>query len=135
MEDIIENKVEMLFGITEAISGVTEDLIKSQKREQDIALARSIVGYMLHNELGVTLMGAGKIINRDHSTIVHYTKCFESNYEYFHKYRELYTNISEIFWSNFIEAHNCDIDLEIKKLQNLIDRLEQKKQNLLTKNN
>ena len=45
------------------------------------------------------------------------------------------TNISEIFWSNYIDADSCDIDLEIKKLQGLIDKLEQKKLNLLTKNN
>ena len=135
MVDIIENKVDMLYNVAEAVSGITKDDVMSKKRNQEIALVRSIIGYMLHNELGVTVVGAGKIINRDHSTITHYTKSFENNYNYFIKYKELYTNISEIIWSNYIDADSCDIDLEIKKLQGLIDKLEQKKLNLLTKNN
>tara|TARA_Y100001973_G_C5059470_1_gene261917 strand:- start:76 stop:483 length:408 start_codon:yes stop_codon:yes gene_type:complete len=135
MEDIIENKVDMLFGITEALSGATRKMITSKKRHQNVALPRNIIGYMLHNELGVTVVNSGKIINRDHSTITHYTKTFENNYNYYTEFKELYTNISEIFWSNFLEAHSCDIDIEVKNLQILIDRLEQKKINLLTKNN
>lgn len=135
MEDIIKNKVELLFDLTDSISGVTEAQIKSKKRNEDIAVSRNIVGYMLHNELGITVMRSGSIINRDHSTITHYTKTFEANYNHYSKYRELYSAINEAFWSHFIEAESGDIDLEVKKLQSLIDKLENKKMNLLTKNN
>ena len=135
MGGIIDNKVDMLFEITETMTGVTRDQILSNRRNQEIAMARSIIGYMLHNELGVTVMNSGKIINRDHSTITHYSKSFEANYNFYSKYREQYENISELFWSNFIDVDSKDIDLEIKKLQNLIDKLEDKKTNLLTKNN
>ena len=78
MEDFTENKIDMLFAVTEAVSGATKDDILSKKRKQYISIARNIVGYILHNELGLTVMDSGKIIGRDHSTITYYSKVFET---------------------------------------------------------
>ena len=133
MEDFTENKIDMLFAVTEAVSGATKDDILSKKREQYISVARNIVGYILHNELGLTVMESGKIIGRDHSTITYYSKVFDDNYNFFRDFREKYVMISETFWGNYMVADDCDLDLKIKSLKNLIAELEFQKQ-LLTKN-
>ena len=49
MEDFTENKIEMLFSITEAITGVSQKDILSKNRKQCISIARNIVGYIAHN--------------------------------------------------------------------------------------
>ena len=133
MEDFTENKIDMLFAVTEAITGATKEDILSKKRKQYISVARNIVGYIAHNELGLTLMESGKLIGRDHSTVVYYTKVFDDNYNFFRDFREKYVMISETFWGNYMVADDCDLDLKIKSLKNLIAELEFQKQ-LLTKN-
>ena len=131
MEDFTENNIEILFYITEAITGVSQKDILSKNRKQCISIARNIVGYIAHNELGLTLMESGKLIGRDHSTVVYYTKVFDDNYKFFFKFREMYIMISETFWGNYMVADDCDIDLKIKSLKNLISELEFQKQVLI----
>ena len=127
MEDIIETKIELLFGITEAITDASETGIKGKIRDRHIALSRNIIGYMLSAELGLTVMKAGAIINRHHSTISYYLKTFDGNFEYDSEFREAYTLISETFWGNYIVAERRDISLQVLSLQNLINKLEAKK--------
>ncbi len=136
MEDIIRqetlnNKLELLFGITEAITGVTEQNIKSPLRFRDIAVARNVVGVILNKELGITTTRAGKLIGRDHSTIVYYGKQFEGNFEYDKQFQDTYTLISDTFWHNYIKAEVGDMDIQVAKLQDLINKLEAQKQSLI----
>ncbi len=133
MEDIIDNKIDLLFGITEAITGATERGIKSPLRDRHLSLARQVMGYILNIELGLTVMRVGEILNRDHSTITFYTRYFDDKFEWDKDFREAYTLVSETFWGNYEEAERNDIDLQVMSLQNLIDKLERKKQ-ILTKN-
>lgn len=130
VEDILDTKIELLFGITEAITGASERAIKSPLRDRHIALSRNIIGYMLNIELGLTVMKTGKFIGRDHSTVSYYARTFEDNYEWDSDFRETYTMISELFWNNYIHAERNDIDLQVMSLQNLIDKLEKKKRSL-----
>tara|TARA_R100000541_G_C1869332_1_gene80551 strand:+ start:115 stop:543 length:429 start_codon:yes stop_codon:yes gene_type:complete len=129
-EGIIETKVDLLFAITEELLGVSEQAIKSKLRDRDIALARNILGYMFNMELRITVKKSGELINRDHSTICHYTRTFEGNYNYYPDFREQYTLISETFWSNYHGAERQDIGLQVLSLQNLINKLEARKLNL-----
>lgn len=131
MEDIIDNKIDLLFGITEAITDASEQGIRSPLRDRHLALSRNIIGYMLSAELGLTVTRAGNIINRHHSTISYYLKTFDASFEYDSQFREAYTLISETFWGNFIKAERNDIDLQVVSLQNLINKLEAKKQSLI----
>jgi chromosomal replication initiation ATPase DnaA len=131
MEDIIENKIDLLFAITESITGISRETIVSKNRKQHIAIVRNVVGCILHNELGLTVIKSGKLIGKDHSTIVYYAKVFEANMSYFKNFSSIYESISETFWGNYSVADTCDVDLQIKSLQNLINELEFKKRILI----
>ena len=130
MNDIMDTKIELLFGITEAITSASETGVRGKIRDRHIALSRNIIGYMLVAELGLTVMRAGSIINRHHSTISYYLRTFDGSFEYDSEFRETYTLISETFWGNYIQAERRDIDLQVVSLQNLINKLEAKKQSL-----
>jgi hypothetical protein len=130
MEDIIKTKLELLFGITEAITGASEQAIRSPLRDRHIALARNIVGCILYKEFGLTVKKTAKLINRDHSSVCYYDKNFDGNFEFDPEFREAYTNIAETFWGNYIKAERNDIDLQVTQLQSLINKLEAKKQSL-----
>ncbi len=133
MKDTIkENKIHLLFDVTEALTGINRKSIVGKKRNKEYILPRHIIGYMLHKELDITLMESAKIIGRDHSTIHHYVKNYDDNIKFYKEYRELYKLISESFWSQIMEADVKDLSLELKQLQNLIDILNEKKKKLLT---
>ena len=129
--DTTNTKVELLFAITEALLGVSEQSIRGKLRDKDIALARNIIGYIITVELGVTVKDTGKLINRDHATICYYTRNFDGNYKYYPDFRDQYTLVSETFWSNCLVAERYDIDLQVMSLQNLIDKLEERKRSLI----
>ena len=133
MKDTIkENKVNLLFDVTEALTGISRKSIVGKKRHKEYILPRHIVGYMLHKELEITMIESGKLVGRDHSTIHHYCKTHEDNMKFYKEFRQLYKIISESFWSQIMEADVKDMSLELKQLQNLIDILTEKKKKLLT---
>ena len=133
MTDIIkENKVNLLFEVTEAVTGINRKKIVGKKRNAELILPRHIIGYMLHKELEITMVESGKLVGRDHSTINHYVKNYEDNMKFYKSFREMYKLISESYWSQIINADVKDLSLELKQLQNLIDKLNEKKKQLLT---
>ena len=133
MTDIIkENKVNLLFEVTEAITGINRKKIVGKKRNAELILPRHIIGYMLHKELEITMVESGKLVGRDHSTINHYVKNYDDNMKFYKSFREMYKLISESYWSQIINADVKDLSLELKQLQNLIDKLNEKKKQLLT---
>ena len=133
MTDIIkENKVNLLFEVTEAVTGINRKKIVGKKRNAELILPRHIIGYMLHKELEITMVESGKLVGRDHSTINHYVKNYEDNIKFYKSFREMYKLISESYWSQIINADVKDLSLELKQLQNLIDKLNEKKKQLLT---
>lgn len=130
-DTIKQNKIDLLFKITESITGANRKDIVGKKRHKELIIPRHIVGYMLHKELDITLIDSGKIINRDHSTIHHYTKCYNDNMIFFKEYKEMYNLIADTYWSQIMDADVEDISLEVKNLQNLIDTLTEKKNQLI----
>ena len=131
IDTIKENKIDLLFRVTESISGAKRKDIVGKKRYKELIVPRHIVGYMLHKELDINLINSGKIINRDHSTICHYVKTYDDNMGFFKEYKEMYNLIADTYWSQIMDADVEDISLEVKNLQNLIDDLTEKKNQLI----
>ena len=136
MEDLIGAKAErvykadVLFNAIEEITGISKEAIISKNRTQDIALARNIAGYMLYIDIGMTTTDVAKILKRDHSTVVYYGRTFNTNYNYWKEYRNTYDGVAQHFWSEFInnENENEEVDLRIKSLESLIEKLKQRNQ-------
>tara|TARA_R110001632_G_scaffold105752_1_gene215266 strand:+ start:997 stop:1422 length:426 start_codon:yes stop_codon:yes gene_type:complete len=131
MNEVVNNKVELLFGVVSVVTGVEDYSITGKGREREKVLSRSIMGYMLHIELGLTVVQTGSIINRDHSTIVYYCKTHSDNFKWCEEYRIVYTKISETFWGHYDTADKNDIGIQIASLERLINRLEEKKTSLM----
>jgi len=131
VNEVMNNKIELLFGVVDVITGVEDYSIKGKGREREKVLARSVIGYMLHMELGLTVVQAGAVIGRNHSTIVYYCKIHNDNFKWCADYREVYTKISETFWGNYDTAEKHDIGIQIASLERLINRLEKKKTSLM----
>ena len=130
-DTIKDHKINLLFSVTEAITGITRKQICGKTRKKEYAIPRNIIGYMLNKELEINLVNSGGIIRKDHSTILYYIRVFDSNMRFYKEFRDLYISISDTFWNQIMEADVEDISLEVKHLQNLIDKLEEKKIKLI----
>ena len=128
MEDYINkqkikaHKINILFETVEEITGIKKDLI------------RNIIGYILHKGVGMTTTSVAKTLKRDHSTVVYYNRMFETNYNYYKEYRVIYNLVTELFWSKFFTEEKEEIDLQVKSLQSLIEKLKERTEYLLIKN-
>tara|TARA_B100001094_G_scaffold184017_2_gene178309 strand:+ start:5537 stop:5947 length:411 start_codon:yes stop_codon:yes gene_type:complete len=136
MEDITKlDSTKTLFRVVEDVTGVTKEQILGKSRHGHIAIARSIVGYILYKEVGFTSTETGRILNRSHCTIVHYGKSFHNNYHYYEAFREKYVLVTDVFWNNFMKTEKEQIDLQLKSLNILMDKLKKRTNYLLTINN
>lgn len=141
MEDYVSKRAEkiykadILFKVIKEVTGITKDEIISKNRKKDIALVRNIAGYMLHKQIGMTTTDSADILKRDHSTVVYYNRMFETNYDYWREYKNIYDIVSKYFWSEFTCSHKEELDLQVKSLESLIEKLKQRTEYLLTKNN
>ena len=126
-----KNKIKLLFEIIQSVTGIPKEKVISKERTYKIAMCRNTMGVMLHCELGMTIMNAGSVINRDHSTIHHYIRNHEDNIHYDSFYRKMYTKIADTFWEKMCVADARDIDLKIKSLQNQIVELKRKQELLI----
>tara|TARA_R110002153_G_scaffold67259_1_gene179254 strand:- start:434 stop:859 length:426 start_codon:yes stop_codon:yes gene_type:complete len=127
-------KANMLFKTIKQVTGLSKEVLLSKDRKKEIAVVRSILGYMLYREIGFTSTDTAKIIERDHSTVVYYGKMFDENYHYYKEYRDSYNLITESFWSKNTANESEEIDLQVKSLQSLIEKLKERSKNLLIKN-
>ncbi len=136
MEDITKlDTTKTLFSVVEEVTGVTKEQILGKSRHAHIAIARNIAGYILYKEAGFTTTETAKTLNRSHCTVVHYGKSFNNNYNYYEEFREKYVLVTDLFWSRFMKTEKEQIDLQLKSLNLLMDKLKKRTNYLLTINN
>ena len=63
------------------IFGISENNILGRSRKRPYVVARQIIAYILRKKYNLTLSRIGKLMNRDHSTIVHNLECHKNDYE------------------------------------------------------
>jgi chromosomal replication initiation ATPase DnaA len=72
------------------IYDVTPDAIVDKVRTQNIMDARHLFCYLCRKHLKMTYLSVGKILNRDHSTIINSVQVYESLIEYDRTSNKLY---------------------------------------------
>ena len=68
---------------------VTASQILSRVRDREVIDARFIFVAVMKREFGHTLKHIGKILNRDHTTIIHSLETFQDRYQQYDEYREV----------------------------------------------
>lgn len=60
-----------------AVFGVSEGAILSDSRDSQAVAARHAVAWVLRNESGLSLIAIGRILGRDHSTVMYAIRAAE----------------------------------------------------------
>ncbi len=62
---------ESILSFVSTYSGIPQEKLQGTKRTAGIVMARFVAYYLLHRELGVSLTETGRIMRKDHTTILH----------------------------------------------------------------
>lgn len=71
------------------------DDVCGRSRNQDVVYTRMTIAYFLRQYTKLSTTEIGRLINRDHSTIVHYLKAYESEFRFNKEFRNFAKSIKE----------------------------------------
>ena len=91
-----EKQVDLLFEITERVTGVDRKLATSKDRRRFIVDARKMMIGLLRNEVKLTCQQVGNVLNMDHSTVV-YNERMHSVHMMEREFRRVYSCILGTF--------------------------------------
>ena len=75
-EMIFNSAKSMVDDVIETL-GITKDKLLSSCRDSEIVLTRQCIGYILRHTYGLNLKSIGRILSRNHTTIIHGNKAIE----------------------------------------------------------
>ena len=77
------------------IWNVSLDDVCGRSRKQDVVYTRMTIAYFLRQYTTLSTTEIGRLINRDHSTIVHYLKTYDSEFRFNKDFRNFAERIKE----------------------------------------
>jgi len=126
-------KEEALIRVVEKACNLSIIQIRSTSRRQELVIARAILACMLRHEVGCTYERAGELVGRDHSSVIHYEKHFQTNVKYYKKYRDAYNIISSEHQASYSDLSIKIMNKQIFQIEKQLEDLK-RKQLLITKN-
>tara|TARA_R100001463_G_scaffold1738_3_gene7540 strand:+ start:14666 stop:15091 length:426 start_codon:yes stop_codon:yes gene_type:complete len=119
----LNSQEEALTRIIEQVSGIKRVALRSKIRERRVAIPRSILGYMLRDDVGCSSMRAAQLVGRHHASVLKYVKDHNANVKYYPEYREMYTKVQEEFVGGFRGKNVALIQKQLTSLQKQLDRI------------
>ena len=136
-EDIIRRTLTLsestLIQIVEESLGFTLFEIRTSSRRAPLVIARSILANLLRRETGCTFSRAGRIVGRDHASVVKYTKDFKSSVQYYEKYKDAWELVLKHREEQYSDISLKMMNTQIFQIESQLEILKQK-QLLLIKN-
>jgi chromosomal replication initiation ATPase DnaA len=68
---------------------ITVDSIKSRLRHREVVGGRQLFCYILREKFGFPYSKIGRLIERNHATIIHSNKSHKDNYQFDREYRDM----------------------------------------------
>jgi len=105
--------------------------IQSISRNRKYAYTRSVLGYMLRRIVGCTLIRTGEIVNRNHSTVIHYEKTYDDNRKYDKEYYNFAKKVDSLYSDNFPQMRLDLVEEKIASLTASLSRYKERRSALI----
>ena len=134
------NTVKKLYEVIYNVFGVDKVCLKSKSRRRKYVEARTVFSVIARRRLLMGTVQIGDLINKDHSSITHYTKQHENLYDFDKQYKDLYDMCHMSFedvplGSAFVEDKSITIDEKLNiayiKLATLQDENKRLKKSIV----
>ncbi len=105
-----ENKatIKHLFDCVTEVTEVTEEAIRSTKRHRELVDARKIITIFCVRSLGMKTVATGRLINRDHASVCHYTNDVESLFKFDKQLKAKYDAVLKMMHSKQLITHGAE---------------------------
>lgn len=64
-------------------------------RIREVVMMRKVICYIMSRKLGYSLTAVGKLLEKDHATVLHHSKCVENYLKFDRKFRIMFSEIQE----------------------------------------
>ena len=105
---------------------MTKEQLFSKSRKRDIVEKRMVLSYTLRKSLGMTFQQIGKVLNKNHASILYSVKSIENFIVVYPHIRHLYDMSNEVLLEHkqdLIEFYNSPIKTQIEREKKLIEIL------------
>jgi len=105
---------------------ITKDQLFSKSRKRDLVEKRMVLSYTLRKSLGMTYHKIGKVLNKNHASILYSVKNIENFLIVYPHIRELYNIADEVLLEHkkdLIEFYNSPIRTQIEREKKLVEIL------------
>ncbi|MFQ5561205.1 MAG: helix-turn-helix domain-containing protein [Nitrospinota bacterium] len=91
-----EEMMALIIGKVTACYNTTPDLILGKSRKADLVAARRTAVHIA-TKMGLSSLTIGRIMNRNHSSIIHLNKTFDTHYNQYPEFRKQTTEAVDYF--------------------------------------
>ena len=105
---------------------ITKEQLFSKSRKRDLVEKRMVLSYTLRKSLGMTYQQIGKVLNKNHASILYSVKNIENFLIVYPHIRELYNIADEVLLEHkkdLIEFYNSPIRTQIEREKKLVEIL------------
>ena len=92
------------------------DDVCGRSRKQDVVYTRMTIAYFLRRHTTLSTTEIGRLINRDHSTIVHYLKTYDSEFRFNKEFRNFAKSIKEELYGIPKDPFALEIEEEFNEI-------------------
>ena len=117
--------ISKLFRIITNVFGVTKEQMLSRSRKREFVESKTMFAVIARTKLLLSTVEIGDLINRDHSSIIHYTKVHTDLYKVDKTYKRMYNLIINSFTDKpFIADKLLTVDDKLSIAYVKIDTLQ-----------
>ena len=111
----MENKIDRIINEACRLWGMEKEDVLGVDRLSPLPLVRAVISHGLRNTLGMSYPKIGKVLNRNHASIIHYMKTYQNEYAYNGAFRKIADEMS-IFLLTIRTGLQEELDNELNEI-------------------
>ncbi len=121
-----ELRIEAMNAVTDAESlfGYPHGTLSGKSRVREYVNARMVLFYHINQNIGLSTLESGRILNRNHATCIHAVKTFRDLYDVDANFRRYADELLTAIGSDVFEQRVDFIEMRIQSLRNQILKYE-----------
>lgn len=95
--------------------GVSKEDVLGHKRNVPLPFARAMITKTIRDTYGLSYPKIGKIMGKNHSSVIHYYKIYAVEYKYNQEFRN-FANAMKVFVSDIMTDFQKELEQELKEI-------------------
>jgi hypothetical protein len=127
-----ERRIEAMNAVTDAESlfGYPHGTLSGKSRRREYVNARMVLFFHINQNIGLSTLESGRVLNRNHATCIHAVKTFRDLYEIDREFKKYADTLLAAIGSDIFEQRVDFLESRIQSLRNQILKYEKMMQSV-----